>query len=439
MSSMRAADPASYIPSVSLAEYDYDLPESRIAPHPLAERDRSRLLLCDIPSGSIEHHRFSDIVSIIPPDAMLLVNDTRVVRARIIMHKATGGRVEIFLLDPLEPSHDPAIALASHGEGVWCCMIGGAKKIVAGGELKGTFRHDRSAGTITASIEGKAADGYLVRFRWTPESLSFAEVLEAVGRVPLPPYIRREATEEDAESYQTVYAEQEGAVAAPTAGLHFTPRLLDALRGRGVRFERLTLHVGAGTFKQVKGDDLAGHEMHQERIVVSAGTLGALIGHAERRRLSSGCPIVIVGTTTLRTVESLYWFGAKLLAGECADADELVVEQWDPYRLAAEHPVLPDLIDALVAVDRWRLQHGLDDVVGRTRILILPGYQFRCCDALLTNFHQPGSTLILLVGALLGRELWRRVYDAAMEGGYRFLSYGDSSLLIRERFGQREE
>jgi S-adenosylmethionine:tRNA ribosyltransferase-isomerase len=342
------------------------------------------------------------------------------------MHRPTGGRVEIFLLDPLEPSHDPALALAAHGESVWSCMIGGARKVAGGGELHGTFGED---GEFSAIVEGREEDGFRVRFRWRPEQLSFAEVLEAVGRIPLPPYIRRDATDADADTYQTVYAEQEGAVAAPTAGLHFTQKTLSSLQSKGVLIERVTLHVGAGTFKQVKGDDVTAHQMHQERIAVSAETLGAMIEHAERRRDSHSSPFVIVGTTSLRTVESLYWFGARLLAGEDIDDPELVVEQWDPYRLSAQ--LLPDLVDALVAVDQWRGDR--EAVAGRTRILIVPGYEFRCCDALVTNFHQPGSTLILLVGALLGHALWKRVYDEALANGYRFLSYGDSSLLIRGR------
>jgi S-adenosylmethionine:tRNA ribosyltransferase-isomerase len=359
---------------------------------------------------------------------MMILNDTRVVRARIVMHRPTGGRVEIFLLDPLEPSHDPALALATHGECVWSCMIGGARKVAGGGELHGTFGDD---GEFTIAVEGREEDGFRVRFRWKPVELTFAEVLEAVGRIPLPPYIKRDATDADAATYQTVYAEQEGAVAAPTAGLHFTPKTLEALTSKGVQIQRVTLHVGAGTFRQVKGDDVAWHQMHQERIAVSAGTLHALIAHAERQRTSQSAPFVIVGTTSLRSLESLYWFGARLLADDDVDNEELVVEQWDPYRLSQQP--LPDLVEALNEVDRWRGDREV--VAGRTRILIVPGYAFKCCDALVTNFHQPGSTLILLVGALLGHALWRRVYDEALVSGYRFLSYGDSSLLVRGRFG----
>ena len=423
---MHRSGPA-YIPRVSLSDYDYDLPPGRIAEFPLTERDRSRLLLCDAGSGTIEHHIFRDLPSLIPSGAMLVVNSTRVVRARIIMQRESGGRVEIFLLEPREPSRDPAVALTAKGEALWSCMVGGAKKFIKEGELKGEFSGDGARITMTASIAGESEDGFLIRFRWEPADMSFAELLELAGRIPLPPYIKRDATDADAATYQTIYAHEEGAVAAPTAGLHFTPEVLDALRAKGVAIEHLTLHVGAGTFRQVKGE-VEEHEMHQERIAVSTATLRRLIEHARRRRDSGNAPFVMVGTTSVRTLESLYWFGARVMAGE-AEGEEMMVEQWDPYRLAAGEGKLPDLVTSLEAVERWRASRGLDAVTGRTGIIIVPGYTFRACDGLITNFHQPGSTLILLVGALLGRDLWRRVYDEALARGYRFLSYGDASLL----------
>lgn len=433
---MSTTHSTSYIPEVSIAEYAYELPEERIAFHPLARRDRSRLLVADVRTQRIEHRIFSDLVSLVPSDAMLVVNDTRVVRARIVMRKETGGRVELFLLEPIEPSPDPARALTARGEAVWQCMIGGARKLRHDGEIRGTFPGREGRVELTATVEAVGSEGYGVRFKWTPEDLTFADILEEAGRIPLPPYIKRETVESDATTYQTVYAEQEGAVAAPTAGLHFTPETLEALREKGVAVEQVTLHVGAGTFKQVAGERVEEHEMHQERIVVTRETLHALIDHARRRRESSGAPLVLVGTTTLRTMETLYWFGVRLLSSDrgANELEEIAVEQWDPYRLAAELDSLPDLYDALEAVEEWRATMGINPIFGRTRILIVPGYEFRGCDALVTNFHQPGSTLILLVGALLGREFWRRVYNEALAEGYRFLSYGDSSLLIRERF-----
>lgn len=422
--------PNSYIPSVSLSDYSYTLPPERIAERPLPERDASRLLVCRTAGGSIEHRMFRDLPSLIPPDALLVLNDTRVVRARIVMQRETGGRVELFLLEPIAPSHDPAVALAATGEGVWLCMVGGARKFAREGELHGRFSVGGGELHLHATLLERREEGFAVRFRWEPDSTSMADLLEVVGRIPLPPYIKREATEDDALTYQTVYARHEGAVAAPTAGLHFTPAIIGELRDRGVRMAHVALHVGAGTFKQVKGD-VASHEMHQERIVVSAAALAVLIDQARNRRDRSGHPLIVVGTTSLRTLESLYWFGARLVTGYSDEmTGELLVEQWDPYRLESEREDLPDLPEALEAVERWRIARSADAVSGRTGIIIVPGYRFRCCDALITNFHQPDSTLILLVAALLGGDLWRRVYTEALEKGYRFLSYGDSSMLV---------
>ncbi|HVZ40332.1 MAG TPA: S-adenosylmethionine:tRNA ribosyltransferase-isomerase [Candidatus Kapabacteria bacterium] len=432
-------DPARYLPIVDPAAYHYDLPADRIAEHPLAERDRSRLLVCSIPDGAISHHRFRDLEEMIPAGAMLVLNTTRVVRARIVMHRATGGRVELFLLEPAGAVRDPALALAAHGESRWLCMVGGARKLEREPILRGTFRSGDGRGVeLRAHLEGRSEEGCTILFTWQPADESFASVLELAGRVPLPPYIHREAaTDADAGSYQTVYAEQEGAVAAPTAGLHFTPGLLGALDAKGVLQTRIALHVGAGTFRQVKGDILH-HEMHRERIAVGRPALGSLLEQARRRDASpEAAPFVIVGTTGLRTVESLYWFGIRLLAGECGGMAELDVEQWDPYRLAAAMPGLPSLPEALAAVDGWAVARGMEVITGRTGIMIVPGYTFHACDALITNFHQPESTLILLVGAMLGRDLWRRLYQEALATGYRFLSYGDGSLLVLDPLRMR--
>lgn len=415
------------IPSVSMADFEYDLPAERIAAYPLRERDASRLLVCHAQSHVIEHRTFADLPSLLPHDAMLVVNDTRVVRARIVVHKQTGGRVEFFLLDPVEPSIDPAIALGAHGETTWRCLVGGARKLRGAGSMQ----HRLGSGDVlTTEIAGEDEDGFLVRFRWSGDR-SFAEVLEAAGRVPLPPYIKRDPEATDVADYQTVYAEFAGSVAAPTAGLHFTTRVLERIVEKGIRIARLTLHVGAGTFRQVKSSDARLHEMHQERISVSSHALEQLIAHAHRRSTSAGSPFVVVGTTSLRTLESLYWFGVRLLAHDGADSlDELFVDQWDSYRLEQTIDDLPKVSDALESINAWRRARGAERIEGTTRIMIVPGYRARVCDALITNFHQPGSTLILLVGALLGRNLWREVYDNALVSGCRFLSFGDSSLLI---------
>lgn len=417
-----------YIPSVSLSDYDYELPAECIAAHPAGRRGTSRLLVCSV-EGTIAHHSFEDVVALVPGDALLVLNVTRVVRARIPMRRTSGGRVELFLLEPADDVRDPALALARRGESSWMCLAGGARKFAREGRLTGNYLLNAEELTVTAALRERIGDTFLVDFSWTPATAQFADVLEAIGGVPLPPYIKREAAATDAVDYQTVYAQKEGAVAAPTAGLHFTPDLLAALQAKGVRCAELTLHVGAGTFRQVKGA-VAEHDMHAERIEVSAETLRVLLEHA-RLRERGGAPFVVVGTTGVRTLESLYWFGVRAIAGE-ASGTELVVEQWDPYRLAAQQRELPTLAEALAAVETWRREHGLATVSGATSIIIVPGYAFRACDALITNFHQPGSTLVLLVGALLGRELFRKVYSEALREGYRFLSFGDSSMLIAD-------
>jgi S-adenosylmethionine:tRNA ribosyltransferase-isomerase len=428
MNTVETESPPEYVPRVSTADFEYELPEERIAAFPLSERDQSRLLVCDVASESIEHLRFDALAELIPSDSLMIINNTRVVRARIVLHKETGGRVEFLLLEPIDPSRDPAVTMAATRDCSWVCMIGGAKKLRNARELRATLGEGPDAIELTAIVEERLDEGFRVRFRWRPVERSFAEVLDIAGHMPLPPYIKRDDEESDSESYQTVYAEREGAVAAPTAGLHFTPAVLGALVDKGVRIERVTLHVGAGTFKQMESDDVREHRMHRERISVTGPTLRSLAEWARKREEGSH-PFVIVGTTSLRTVESLYWFGARLLL-ENVSPIEFNVEQWDPYRLASEYPQLPGTAEAFERVEAWRADLGLDAVTGRTGVLIVPGYEFKACDALLTNFHQPGSTLIMLVGAMLGREMWKRVYGEALLEGYRFLSYGDSSLLI---------
>lgn len=423
-----------YVLQISMADYRYDLPEDRIAERPAGMRDAGRLLRFSADEGNLDHLRFSDLPSLIPAGATLILNNTKVVRARLFLYRETGGRVEAFLVDPVEPSTDPAIALGAKGETTWHCLVGGLKKIRNGGEVGVDFRLDEDGkgerGRLRARLTGEDGEGVRLTFRWSPEELSFADVIERVGHVPLPPYIKRDDRPADVESYQTVYAEHEGAVAAPTAGLHFTPELLDKLQGQGVNVVPVTLHVGAGTFAPVKEDRAAAHSMHSERIHVSREALRRLIAAADRRA-EGGHPLVLVGTTSLRTVESLYWFGVKLAWNEIEpSSSELSVNQWDPYRLTAESRELPSVSAAFRAVERWCDATNRESVDGPTRLMILPGYRVAACDALITNFHQPGSTLILLVAAFLGDDNWRRVYHAALESDYRFLSYGDSSLLI---------
>ena len=381
-----------------LSDYVYALPDARIAKHPPAERGDSKLLVYR--GGQITHRPFRAIADELPADALLVFNDTRVIPARIVLHKPTGARVEVFLLEPLLPSAAHEEVMNSTAACTWRCMIGNARKWRIGTAL----RHPDLAFAATRTARDE------VRFAWT--GATFGELLTAIGRLPLPPYIDRAVEAADRERYQTVYARAEGAVAAPTAGLHFTDEVLAELSARGLRREHVTLHVSAGTFQPVKSENVAEHPMHREQVWVHRRTVDALL---EAR------PTIPVGTTSLRTLESLYWFGVRLHHGL---GDGFAVRQNDPYEL---EPI--DAAEALRLVRDHMDAGGLERIGGQTEVFFYPGYAFRVCDGLVTNFHQPGSTLVLLVAAFIGED-WRAVYEAALGEGYRFLSYGDSSLLL---------
>lgn len=409
---LRTMDPR----DLSIQDFAYQLPAERIAAHPLADRDSSRLL--QYQNGRISDHHFRDLPGLLPEGSLLVMNDTRVVNARLLFRRDTGAVIEVFCL---EPDGDGSVeqAFQQRGEVVWRCALGNAKRWKEDvlGQL---YRAPRGEVQLFAQRLGRVEGSERVRLSWLPEALTFAEVLERAGDIPLPPYLQREAEAADTERYQTVYARHAGSVAAPTAGLHFTPALLEALRANGVEQHRLTLHVGAGTFLPVKSDTMAGHAMHQERVQVKRATVQAFADALGVR------PVVAVGTTTLRTLESLYWHGVAILRG--ADPQALDVAQWDPYGHAEE--ALPTAREALVAVGQWMDRRDFDEVAGSTKLLIAPGCRVRMADALITNFHQPQSTLLLLVAAFIGPD-WRRVYEHALDHGYRFLSYGDGSLLWR--------
>ncbi|HEX2615981.1 MAG TPA: S-adenosylmethionine:tRNA ribosyltransferase-isomerase [Flavobacteriales bacterium] len=394
--------------SIAIADLTYDLPTERIAQRPLEERDATKLLVWK--EGAIHDRTFRALPDELPPGTLLVLNDTRVVHARMAFHRQSGARIECIVLSP---AGDRAIELAllDQGTSQWWCMVGNAKRwkgeeLVA--EREGhTLRMERSA----------VRDGeHLITFRWEG-SEPFVRQLGRFGEVPLPPYMRRAADADDDIRYNTVFGVRPGSVAAPTASLHFTHALMDALQQRGVHTAHVTLHVGAGTFLPVKSATMNGHAMHAEQVRIARGTIEAVL-----QQKGKG-PIVPVGTTALRTIESLYWFGADLLAGK--EALFLDVDQWRPY---AEDPA-PTMEAALEAVLAWMDRHdGLEMLMGSTRLLIAPGYRFRVADGLITNFHQPQSTLLLIVAALAGPN-WRRIYDHALANGYRFLSYGDGSLL----------
>ncbi|GAB4229993.1 MAG: S-adenosylmethionine:tRNA ribosyltransferase-isomerase [Ekhidna sp.] len=383
---------------LKLDDFLYELPEALIAKHPPKERGTSRLL--HYHKGAISHHSFQDISKLVPADSLLVFNDTRVIPARIIMHKDSGARIEIFLLEPEKPSrvHEEVMSAKQHVQ--WKCMIGNAKKWKEGTEL-----------TIP-SLQMKAfrVGKDQVAFSWeTPHT--FADLLTEIGKIPLPPYINREVETEDQERYQTVYSKVAGAVAAPTAGLHFTDEIINQILAKGIKTDYLTLHVSAGTFQPIKASDIKTHPMHNEQIWVSRENVNNLL-NAEKT--------IAVGTTAMRTLESLYWFGAKLASGET----NFHITKEDPYRLKKVSKR-----QSLEAVLDYMHKMGSKKIGGQTEIFIYPGYAFRICEGLITNYHLPGSTLILLVAAFVGSD-WRNIYKEAIAQHYQFLSYGDSSLLI---------
>ena len=399
------------IQEIAIAEYDYPLPDERIAKYPLAERDTSKLLLYK--GGDIREEKFANLPSFIPQGALMVFNNTRVIQARLRFRKETGAQIEVFCLEPEQPA-DYQLMFQETKECIWQCLVGNSSRWKSG-VLSQVIEIDGVQVTLSVERVSSAAVN-LVRFFWDG-GFSFAQLLEAAGELPIPPYLNRKTEENDKNTYQTVYSKVKGSVAAPTAGLHFTPAVLAALDAAGVQRGEVTLHVGAGTFKPVKSELIADHEMHEEYIEVQRGLL--------ERIIAAGGAAVAVGTTSVRTLESLYFLGEKVSENPTIEESELCVGQWEPYN--REHSL--STVEALTALLQWLDAKGLDRVHSHTRIMIAPGYKFRIVKAIVTNFHQPKSTLLLLVSAFIGGN-WRRVYDYALENGFRFLSYGDSSLLI---------
>jgi S-adenosylmethionine:tRNA ribosyltransferase-isomerase len=412
-----------YIPHLLVKDFHFELPAEKIADFPTAQRDGSRLLIAD--GGTIRDARFYDIISEIQPNSTLVMNESKVISARLPMQKPTGGAAEVLLLAPVQPA-DPALALSTKGtdESLWNAMIGG-RKIPAQTVL--TLQHHTI--TLQATVMERAEKAAMVQLRWQPESLTLAHILEQCGNVPLPPYIKREAVEQDKERYQTVYAKTEGSVAAPTAGLHFTDGILTNLKNNNVHLTTVTLHVGAGTFRPLETETVAEHPMHEELFAVPLSQLEELYQAAIRRE-QTGAPIIAVGTTSMRTLESLYWLGVhQIMEGSARNNAIPRLEQWTAYRLAKEYSQLPSASEAFAALKHIVRDKKADHFTATTGLLIAPGYTFGVCDRLITNFHQPDSTLLLLVAAFVGTDMWRNIYTHALGNGYRFLSYGDSSLL----------
>ena len=400
------------IQEIAIAEYDYPLPDERIAKYPLAERDTSKLLLYR--SGEIIEEKFSNLPSFIPQGALMVFNNTRVIQARLRFRKETGAQIEVFCLEPERPA-DYQQMFQETRECVWQCLVGNSNRWKSG-VLSQVISIAGVDVTLSVERVSSAASVNLVRFSWD-SGFSFAELLDAAGELPIPPYLNRKTEESDKNTYQTVYSKIKGSVAAPTAGLHFTPSVLAALDAAGVQRGEVTLHVGAGTFKPVKSELIADHAMHEEYIEVQRSLIERLV--------VAGGAAVAVGTTSVRTLESLYFLGEQVYESPDIAEDELFVGQWTPYNKPHALPA----VEALQALLRWMDVKGVDRVHSHTQIMIAPGYEFRIVKAIVTNFHQPKSTLLLLVSAFIGGD-WRRVYDYALENGFRFLSYGDSSLLI---------
>lgn len=389
---------------IYIADYNYPLPDERIAKYPLAERDHSKLLVYR--DGKVSEDRFYHIGDHIAPHSLLVYNNTRVIQARLEFHKSSGARIEVFCLEPIAP-HDYQLSLGSTTGCTWKCMVGNAKKFnVESLEL----RVERLGVTLRVNKGEQRGNTYEVHFSWDNEKVSFAEILDAVGELPIPPYLNRKTEESDKRTYQTVYSRIKGSVAAPTAGLHFTERVLDDIRSRGIETEELTLHVGAGTFLPVKTADANEHTMHTEIIAVQKKAIEHIIsklGH-----------IVAVGTTSMRTLESLYFIGCH--------PDQPTVGQFEPY----ENEFTLSVKDSLQAIVDYLEATGQETLHAETQIMIKPGYEFRVVDQLITNFHQPQSTLLLLVSAFVKGD-WKTIYDYALSHDFRFLSYGDSSILTR--------
>ncbi|MDR2232966.1 MAG: S-adenosylmethionine:tRNA ribosyltransferase-isomerase [Tannerella sp.] len=399
---------------INIANYNYSLPEDKIAKYPLARRDSSRLLIYR--QGAISEGRFDQLPSYLPERSLLVFNNTRVIHARLLFRKPTGARIEIFCLEPVVPA-DYALNFQQTKQCSWHCLVGNLKKW-KGGTLQQTVRINDDSIVFSAKLTASNEDTHIVSFSWNHPSYTFAELLEAAGKLPIPPYLHRETEASDLQTYQTVYSKIKGSVAAPTAGLHFTPEVLEALKANNIAIEEITLHVGAGTFQPVKSEKIGEHKMHTEFFSVRRNVIQHLLDNLGN--------IVAVGTTSVRTLESLYYIGASLAGNPDANFDELAVKQWIPYESLHESMTPAEsLRHILIYLDNKRL----DTLIASTQIIIVPGYHFKMVQGMITNFHQPQSTLLLLVSAFVeGR--WKEIYDFALTHGFRFLSYGDSSLLF---------
>lgn len=398
---------------IQISDYNYPLPDERIAKFPIAERDHSKLLIYN--RGEVSEDVFYNLPNHLPKGALMVFNNTKVIQARMHFRKATGALIEIFLLEPALPA-DYEQMFQTTKRCQWLCLVGNLKKW-KDGTLERTFEVQGKTITLKATRLGEEHTSHRIEFEWNNSSVNFAEIIDVAGELPIPPYLNRETQESDKTTYQTVYSKIKGSVAAPTAGLHFTERVLSDIDAHGIDREELTLHVGAGTFKPVKSREIADHEMHTEYISVHRQTIEKLIAH-------ESCAIA-VGTTSVRTLESLYYMGLKLHSNPNLDETGLHVSQWEPY----EQQAALSTVDAMKEIIGWMDRNGVNTLHSSTQIIIAPGYDYKVVKMLITNFHQPQSTLLLLVSAFVKGD-WRKIYRYALDHDFRFLSYGDSSLII---------
>ena len=411
------------VQNISIEDYNYPLPDERIAKYPLSERDASKLLV--LKNGKITSSHFKNIDDFLPKDSLLIFNETKVVRARLQFTKESGASIEIFCLEPITGNGDYQLAFSSASPSRWRCLVGNSRrwksdKLTMAVEVTKTPRHQdtKTKATLYAERIEKNDNYSVIEFSWEPAELSFADILEAAGEIPLPPYLHREAEASDRERYQTVFAKHEGSVAAPTAGLHFTNELIDKLKSEGIAFEEVTLHVGAGTFRPVSSETIGEHEMHSETIVVRKSCIENLIKNCNKT-------IIPVGTTSMRTIESLYWIGLMLIE-EGLEERNLHLNQWFPYK---ERESLPSAEESLSTILKYMEEHQMNVFHASTALMIAPSCKINIAKALITNFHQPKSTLLLLVSALIG-DKWKEAYQYALNNDFRFLSYGDSCLFL---------
>lgn len=404
------------VKGISISDYAYELSDAKIAKYPLAERDQSKLLVWK--DGQIQDAHFRNLADYLPANSLLVFNNTKVIRARVHFLKETGAKIEIFCLDPNEPA-DYQIAFQTTKSCVWKCMIGNQKKW-KGEILRKKIRIDETEIELCAEQSDPENNKSLVRFSWNNADFEFSRIIENAGSLPIPPYLNRETEQSDLERYQTVYSKIKGSVAAPTAGLHFTEKVFNHLKDDGHELAELTLHVGAGTFQPVKSETISGHDMHSEHFYIRRDFLNQLLQHSGKK--------IAVGTTSVRTLESIYWLGVQTIENPEISIDSLKVSQWEAYQQSENKFQDKEVLNALI---RLLNKHKTDFLSASTQIIIAPGYRFRFTDGMITNFHQPQSTLLLLISAYLGNE-WQTIYKHALDSNYRFLSYGDSNLYLKK-------